>query len=163
MIFKVSFKETDKNPSKAVKKVGKTTTVVLKGVVELPLFWKHIPEEIMEWIGEATKVECYENVVENTLIVYSSGISRCRPDDKYDSLLGERLAEARAKYNVYKFFYTLTYKLFEYYDRIMFGDIGVVGSGSGSCLAVDVKKYAALCIKESHHIEELLKDKEENG
>ena len=159
MVFKVSFKETEKSPSKVTQKVGKTTTVILRGVVELPAFWKHLPEEIIKWIEGRQKVEGYENLADNTLIIYSTGISKCNPDDKYDSLLGERLSEARAKYHIYKFFYDLTSKLYDYYGKIMFGDTGVVDSGHGSCLAQDIKKYEGLCIRESHHIGELLASK----
>jgi hypothetical protein len=49
--------------------------------------------------------ELYENIANNTLIIFSQGTSRCMDGDKFDSLLGERLAEARAKYVIYKFFY----------------------------------------------------------
>ena len=162
MIFKVSFKETDKNPSKAIEKVGRTTTVILKGTVKLPKFWKYIPSSIIEWINDSTKVELYENIVDNTLLVYSKGTSKCREDDKYDSLLGERLAEARAKYCTYKFFYDLVQKLYDYYGTVLFGNKGIVDAGSGSCLARDLSRYEGLCIKEAYHIGELLKSKE-NG
>ena len=162
MIFKVSFKETEKNPCKAVEKVGKTTTVILKGVVDLPSFWKHIPDEVVDFIGNTTKIEAYENIVDNYLLIYSKGVAKCRPDDKYNSLLGERLAEARAKYDIYKFFYNLTHKLYDYYDKILFGESGVVDTGYGSCLAKVVKKYEGLCIREAHHIGELLASKD-NG
>jgi len=159
MVFKVSFKETEKNPCKVVEKVGKTTAVILKGVVGLPAFWKHIPDEVVDFIGNTTKVEVYENIVDNYMLVYSKGVAKCRPDDKLDTLLGERLAEARAKYHIYKFFYNLTSKLYDYYNKIMFGDAGIVDSGHGSCLAQDLKKYEGLCIREAHHIEELLASK----
>ena len=158
MIFKVSFKETPKQPSKAVTKVGLTTTVILRGVIKLPSFWKYMPDDIVDWIGKAKKVEGYENLADNTLIIYSTGVSKCNPDDKYDSLLGERLAEARAKYHIYKFFYDLTSKLYDYYNKIMFGEAEIVDSGHGSCLERDTDKYEGLCIREAHHIGELLKD-----
>jgi hypothetical protein len=160
MLFKVSFKETKKEPSKVIEKAGGTTIVTLRGVVDLPEFWCNIPKEIHSWISGNTKVELYENIANNTLIIFSQGISRCMDSDKYDSLLGERLAEARAKYIIYKFFYDLTFKLYNYYDKIMFGDQGVVCSGTGSCIAQDIKKYEGLCIRESHHIGELLKSEE---
>jgi hypothetical protein len=70
------------------------------------------------------------------------------------------LAEARAKYIIYKFFYDLIHKLYDYYNRVLFGEDGVVDTGKGSCLAQDIKKYGELCIRESHHIGELLKSKE---
>jgi hypothetical protein len=159
MIFKVSFKETEKSPSRVEQKVGRTTTVILKGTIKLPAFWKNMPDEIVKWIEGRQKVEGYENMADNTLILYSTGIAKCHEEDKYDSLLGERLAEARAKYCIYKFFYDLCSKLEEYYNNILYGPCGVVDSGSGSCIARDLKKYEDLCIRESHHIEELLASK----
>ena len=162
MIFKVSFKETPKQPSKAVTKVGLTTTVILKGVVKLPEFFGRIPTDIMEWIGHQKKVEIYEDMANQMMWVFSTGMSKCREDDKYDSILGERLAEARAKYQIYKFFYDLCDKLERYYSNILYGPCGVVDSGSGSCIGRDFIKYEGLCIRESHHIEELLAGKE-NG
>ena len=162
MIFKVSFKEAAKDPSKAVTKVGLTTTVILKGIVKLPEFFDKIPADIMEWIGHQKKVEVYEDMADQTMIVFSTGMAKCHEKDKYDSLLGERLAEARAKYCIYKFFYDLTTKLYDYYNRIMFGDAGLVDSGHGSCLAQDLKKYEGLCTREAHHIGELLASKD-NG
>jgi hypothetical protein len=162
MIFKVSFKETENNPSKAVYKAGRVTNVILKGVVELPHFWHLMPPDICEWIATRTKVEIYENMANNTLIIHSEGIAKCREDDHYDSILGERLAEARAKYQIYKFFYSLCDKLYEYYSKILFGPRGVVDCGEGSCIGRDLKKYEDLYVKEAHHIEELIASKE-NG
>ena len=162
MVFKVSFKETAKSPSKVITKYGSLTEITLKGTVALPPFWHHIPEDIMEWLRNSKKVELYVDVSRNILYVFSVGKSRCREDDKYDSLLGERLAEARAKYCIYKVFYDLTTKLYDYYGRIMFGDEGLVDSGHGSCLAQDMKKNEGLCIREAHHIGELLASKD-NG
>ncbi len=158
-MFKVSFKETENNPSKVVYKAGMITNVILKGTMELPEFWHNIPQEIMEWIAVQRKVELYEDVAHAILIIHSEGKSKCRRDDKYDTLLGERLAEARAKYCIYKFFYDLCARLFDYYNKILFGSAGVVDSGSGNCIARDLKKYEALCIRESHHIGELLASK----
>jgi hypothetical protein len=162
MIFKVSFKETPKQPSKAVTKVGLITTVILNGIVDLPEFFDYIPTEIMDWIGHQKKVEIYEDMANHTIQIFSTGMAKCHEDDKYDSLLGERLAEARAKYQIYKFFYYLCDKLYEYYSKILFGPSGVVDCGEGSCISRDLKKYEGLYIKEAHHIGELLASKE-NG
>ena len=162
MIFKVSFKETAKHPSKAVTKVGLTTTVILKGEVKLPEFFDRIPIDIIEWIVHQKKVEIYDDMANQMMYVFSTGMSKCREDDKYDSLLGEGLAEARAKYQIYKFFYSLCDKLYEYYNKILFGPVGVVDCGEGSCIGRDLKKYGDLYVKEAHHIEELIASKE-NG
>ena len=72
-MLKVSFKETDKNPSRAVSKFGRNTTVVLRGTVRLPEFWKHVPEKITDWIACQEAVEVYDNIADNTLIVFSKG------------------------------------------------------------------------------------------
>ena len=161
-MFKVSFKDKPKDPSKAVIKKGNTTTVILKGVVSLPSFFYDMPQIILQWVSDQTKVELYDNMANNTLIIYSTGEARCHDEDVFDPILGERLAEARAKYYIYKFFYDLTSKLSDYYIGLLFGDAGVAGSGKGSCLTQDMKKYESLCIRESHHIGELLKANE-NG
>lgn len=158
-MFKVSFKETENNPSKAVYKAGRITNVILKGVVQLPNFWHLMPPDICEWIATRTKVELYEDMSNNTLIIHSEGIAKCKEGDKYDSILGERLAEARAKYCIYKFCYGLCSKLCDYYNCILFGPVGVAESGSDGGLSRDLKKYEGLCIRESHHIGELLKDR----
>ena len=161
-MFKVSFKETKDNLSKIIEKKGKTTTVTLKGVVNLPFFWKNIPQVVRDYIWNTTKVEVYENIATNTLLIYSCGIARCHKEDKYDSLFGERLAEARAKYNIYKFFYGIDKRFIEYYNRILYGCGNEVKGNDQDCLAADYIKYRNLCIRESHHIEDLLASKE-NG
>ena len=110
-MFKVSFKETDDCPSKLVEKVGKTTTVVYKGIVKLPKFWWYLPKDIMEWVKYRDSLEIYENVANNTLIVYARGKTKCAEGDTYDSLLGERIAEAKAKMVIYKFFADLCQRI----------------------------------------------------
>lgn len=160
-MFKVSFKETPKNPAKLVTKLGNETTVLLKGTVELPAFWKYLPNEIFELIALQTHIEIYEDISRNQLIIYSNGIAKCHPDDRYDTILGERMAESRAKYNIYKLFYELTYKLSEYYGKILYGDSSIVDTPKEGLMA-DVKKYDSLCKREKEHQIELLKgDKHE--
>ena len=159
MVFKVSFKETPKSHSKVVEKAGRTTTVYLKGVVKLPEFWHNMPRDIFKWIESRKKVEVYENIVDNTLTVFSSGVARCVEGDRYDTLLGERLAEARAKYNIYEFFDKLTGKLSGYYNTLLFGYRGVVDSGDGNCLAQDGVKYEKLCRRELEYQRELIMSK----
>ena len=163
MVFKVSFKDAPKASSKVTMVKGKKTVVFLNGTVRLPEFWKHIPDEITDWLVDGTHpISGAEDIATNTFHLKVIGVARCHKDEKFDYVFGERLAEARAKYKIYKFFYGLTCRLYDYYNRILFGDEEVVDMGNGSCLAQDVKKYEALCIREAHHISELLKGKE-NG
>lgn len=162
-MFKVSFKEQPNNPSKAVKKMGKVTTVYLRGYVRLPEFFYNIPSEIADWMSSySNKVEIYENVSTHTMVVISVGESKCREDDKYDTVLGERIAESRAKHQIYKFFYVLTCKLCNYYEKLLFGpNTHIINSGKNG-LTDCMDKYKNLCIKEAHHLGELL-NTDDNG
>lgn len=155
-MFKVSFKETPNKPFRVVTKAGRETTVILRGTVRMPDFWHHMPMEIVDWIGNRTRIEGYEDIVSNTIIIYSTGKAKCMEGDTYNSLLGERIAESRAKYYIYKFIYDLCSKLCNHYDRILYGNGGVANSGEGNCIAQDFKKYEGLCIREAHHLGELL-------
>ena len=159
-MFKVSFKETPNNPSKVVHKAGLGTRVNLKGTVKLPHFWHLMPEEIFDWIAIQNKVDIYENMASNSLTIYSEGISKCMESDKYDTVFAERLAEARAKYCIYKFFYDLCSKLYNYYFSIMFGHGTASIAGEGGSLGRTLCKYKDLCTRESQHIVELLKSKD---
>ena len=156
-MFKVSFKETPKNPYKLVTKLGNETTVLLRGTVDLPAFWKYIPEEICEWIAHQTHIEGYEDISKNQLIIYSRGIAKCHPEDKYNTVLGERMAESRAKYFIYKFFYNLCYRLEDYYQELLFGKGNSVVNETMHGIVGDFIKYEKLCDRERHHQVELLR------
>ena len=161
-MFKVSFKETPKNPSKLVTKMGNETTVMLRGTCDLPAFWKYIPEEIVKWIEGQAHVESYEDIVNNQLIIYAKGISKCHPEDKYDTVFGERMAESRAKECIYKFFCGLCYRLEEYYQKILFGGYGVVDTTNQGVVGAYIK-YEKLWQHEKHHQVELLQNKVHGG
>lgn len=159
MLFKVSFKDSPKNPSKVVVVTDRKMGVRISGTVSLPEFWKHLPEDIIEWMTDKQNlVSGEEELAKNVFYIHANGFARCHKEDKFDYVLGERIAEARAKYKIYKFFYNLTCRLYDYYNQILFGEAEVVDTGKGNCLAQDIKKYEALCIREAHHIGELLKE-----
>lgn len=158
-MFKVSFKENPENPYKLVTKLGNKTTVILKGTVELPAFWKYMPDEIWKWIANQTLIECYEDISKNQLIVYSKGIAKCHPEDHYDTVLGERMAESRAKYFIYTFFHSLTYKLAEYYGAILYGNVIITVDNPKEGIMADVLKYENLCTRELRHQRKLLEGK----
>lgn len=160
MVFKVSFNDSPWD-QKITVVTSRKVAVRISGNVRLPKFWKYIPEEITEWIiKEQNLISGEEDADISVFHIHANGFARCHEEDKFDYVFGERLAEARAKYKIYKFFYDLTCKLYDYYNRILFGDEEVVDMGKGSCLAQDIKKYEALCIREAHHIGELLKNKD---
>ena len=157
MLFKVSFKETPKNSSKLVTKIGNETTVMLRGTCDLPAFFKYIPEEIYDWIAHQTHVEGYEDVANNQLIIYAKGVSKCHPEDKYNTVFGERMAESRAKEVIYKFFYDMCCKLEDYYQKILFGSDGIVNTTNQGVVGA-VIKYEKLWQHEKHHQVELLQN-----
>lgn len=159
-MFKVSFKDTPENPLKTVLRKGNSMYVGIEGIVALPEFFKDIPQSIYDWITKEQKlISGEEDVATQTFVLRASGKAVCHKDDKFDYVFGERLAEARAKMKIYKFFYALSSKLYVHYSKIMFGDLEVIEKGNGDCLAQIIKKYEALCIRESHHIDELLTSK----
>lgn len=160
MLFKVSFKDSPKNPSKVTVVTGKKVAVMISGTVSLPEFFKHIPEEIVTWMTDEQKlISGEEDIATNTFHVKASGIARCHEEEEFDYKFGERLAEARAKLKIYKFFYSLCKRLLEYYHKILYGGGSEVNGNCKNCLAADFMKYKALYLRESQHIEELLKDK----
>ena len=80
-------------------------------------------------------------------------------------VIGERIAEARAKIKVYKFMHTLCKKLMYHYYGILYGvpeGIGelhtkVISDHQGG-LQEACNKYATLWLKESQHLGKLMKD-----
>lgn len=161
-MFKVTFKQNPKNSFRLITKVGNETTVMLEGIIDLPDLRKYIPTEVVEWITNQSMVEGYENTASNQLIIYSRGMSKCHPDDKYDVILGERLAESRAKQNIYKFMYYFCKKIFEYFNTALRGNDYVCGDEcEPNSLLSDVLKYKKLWWAELDHFEKLRRNNDE--
>ena len=156
-MFKVSFKDTEKSPSKVVTKAGNITKVILRGTIALPDFWKYMPEHIDNWLKYYRHVDGYEDISRNRLTLFAKGVAKCNPDDHYDTVLGERLAEARAKYVIYKLLYDLTPKLSQYYMTILYGNKKPVANQEPvEGILKDVDKYKQLCLREKQHQLKLL-------
>ena len=161
-MFKISFKDTPKYPSKLVTKIGAVTNVILKGTTTLPDFWKHIPADIYEWTINSKYVEWDENFIDDTLVIYAGGKSKCAEGDKFNPILGERLAEARAKYNIYKHFSILAEKLCDYYGAIIYGDGPVIDITNKGLMGVAIK-YGKLADREEEHIKKLINSSNYGG
>lgn len=157
-MFKVSFKETPKSPSKLITKSGAVTNCTLMGSVSLPEFFDYLPPHINMWISKVDYVEIYEDVANHKMIIFSSGVAKCSPNDRYDTILGERIAESRAKYCIYKFFYNFTKKVISYYYELILGMPCEVNCKDGT-LASDNIKYEKLMRREEKHLEELINGK----
>lgn len=154
-MFKISFKETS-IPCKVVFKEGRKTTVTYRGIIMLPKLWWYMPLEIRRWINHCSYVDICENIATNTAVIYARGTARCREDDKYDTLLGERIAEARSKYNMYRFVAELCTKLIYYYNNLIIGERVIPFPCGQKGLYEDMVRYEKLKEKEIEHIEALL-------
>ena len=161
-MLKVSFKD-GKVPSKSITKLGNRTLTILVGNVILDDLYLRIPGEIKEWIRAQKQVEVHyhsrynDNHYGIMMELYAQGLSECHPEDKYNTLLGERLAEGRAKLKIYKFMHKLSLKMYNYYNKLMYGCTTEVHNlTSNECLAQTIIKYEGLAKREELHLQELL-------
>ena len=160
-MLKVSFKDDFK---KVQTFNNKATVVSLTGIVHFPNeLYKLVPFDLDEWMFHHPSVEVVDSVVRGWTLK-ASGTSVCAEGDVFDPVIGERIAEARAKLKIYKFMYTLCSKLLHYYFGIIYGNAEVdkiIESHSESpkdCIWITFKKYKRLMIKESHHLGQLLSE-----
>ena len=161
-MFKVSFKDDFKKTEVFNARV---TVVTLTGRCLTPDWFKTIPCEIDEWVRLHPSVDVDEmwNMKGNLdMIIKVSGKAKCAAGEVFDPVLGERIAESRAKIKLYKFVCTLCKKLQFYYVSLAFGnaEIGRIVESHNvpqlDCLWLTLKKYRSLMIMESHHLGELL-------
>ena len=160
-MFKVSFKNDFINVSTFQNKI---TIVTLKGTCALPSWFNHIPYEISNWMWTHPSVDVHDIWLngEQSLFIEATGKAKCTDDDIFDSELGMRIAESRAKMRIYKFMYMLTKKLLCYYFGVMYGnrEVDLVRESHTEppkdCVMITCNKYKSLWIKESHHLGELL-------
>ena len=152
-MYKVSFIDDFKK----VERFGnKVTKVTLKGTIEniYALDDLNIPQPIYDWIRDNYRIDL------NTIEVL--GIAVRSDNDKDDPVLGERLAEARAKLKIYKFMRTFCHKMLEYYTLKLYGT-----KASNNTIVIKVNpekdslfkaymKYDKLVDVENNHIKQLL-------
>lgn len=157
-MLKVSFKDKEGCPARKVEVFNdKATVVTLTGVVKAPEWWWKIPKEIHKWMTNHPSVEVYDNLLGN-VIVKVIGKSICSDEDEFNPVLGERIAEARAKKKLYGFMLTLTKKLICYYHNLLYGKfaVKVEGETADSCIYKEMEKYSVLYGAELEHLRNLL-------
>lgn len=157
-MLKVSFKDKAGCPARKVEVFNdKATIVTLTGVVKAPEWWWKIPKEIHKWMTNHPSVEVYDNLLGN-VIVKVIGKSICSDEDEFNPVLGERIAEARAKKKLYGFMLTLTKKLICYYHNLLYGKfaVKVEGETADSCIYKEMEKYSVLYGAELEHLRNLL-------
>ena len=157
-MLKVSFKDKEGCPARKVEVFNdKATVVTLTGVVKAPEWWWKIPKEVHKWMTNHPSVEVYDNLLGN-VIVKVIGKSICSDEDEFNPVLGERIAEARAKKKLYGFMLTLTKKLICYYHNLLYGKfaVKVEGETADSCIYKEMEKYSVLYGAELEHLRNLL-------
>lgn len=157
-MLKVSFKDKEGCPARKVEVFNdKATVVTLTGVVKAPEWWWKIPKEIHKWMVNHPSVEVYDNLLGN-VTVKVIGKSICSDEDEFNPVLGERIAEARAKKKLYGFMLTLTKKIICYYHNLLYGKfaVKVEGESADSCIYKEMEKYSVLYSAELEHLRNLL-------
>ena len=157
-MYKVSFTDDFKKVERFNNKVTKVT---LKGTIKniYALDDLNIPQPIYDWMRDDN--------CKNPDTLEVSGIAVRSDNDKDDPVLGERLAEARAKLKIYKFMKTFCNKMLKYYKFKLYGtkannEIIVKTSPEGlsnnDSLLKAYMKYDKLVDVENNHIKQLLYD-----
>ena len=158
-MFKVSFK---KNPQFPVKKVqrfndGRVTVVTLKGVAQLPVFLQYfIPHKVFDWADTLKNVDVEFTM--KRMFITVTGKAICSKEDKVDKILGERIAEARAKLYLYKFMAHFLDKVWSYFIEQLCGTASIryTADVNKEHLSEAVNKYWRLYKDEDKHLNILL-------
>lgn len=164
-MLKVSFKESDKYYSKTVIKRDRETIVHLVGYFERPksLSIAYCIDDCRIKFCNTEHCRIEYLIGEDKYKITSNGYAMCHENDKYDSTLGERIAESRAKYYIYRFMYRVCQRAVNRLGQdLINGDLSKIKDYPKGCILDDYNKYMALCIRESHHVSELL-EKKDNG
>lgn len=156
-MFKVSFRENPIFPNKKVQRLndGKVTLVTLLGVVDMPVFLQYfMPREILTWMDTCKNVEAECNISKMHIIARGKAV---RADgDADDPVLGERIAECRAKINLYRFMAKLTGKLYVYYGKLLSTDTSTSSHKGDDTISGANIKYCNLGSRELAHLKALL-------
>lgn len=152
-MYKVSFTDNFKKVKRFGKKVTKVT---LEGIINNVYNQNSIsiPTPVFTWM--------VDNIGSHINIIKMTGTAIRNDKDKDDPVLGERLAEARAKLKIYKFMRTFCHKMIEYYTLKLYGT-----KASNNTIVIKVNpekdslfkaymKYDKLVDVENNHIKQLL-------
>lgn len=161
-MFKVSFK---KDCKKVQTFNDRATIVTIVGYMDYPNeIWDCTPTSVTEWLWRHPNADV-KVCGGNTFRLEFSGKSVCSAEDTFDPVIGERIAESRAKIRLYKFVHTLLHKLYVYYFNIIFGDRYALCNIEKTAeyskpggIFEEMGKYKSLLDKETLHLEKLLKE-----
>ena len=160
-MYKVSFTDDFKKVERFNNKVTKVTlSGVIRNIYDEELI---IPPSISNWMAD--------NMGRVINIIEVTGTAVRNDKDKDDPVLGERLAEARAKLKIYKLMKTFCNKMLKYYKFKLYGTKAnneiIVKTGPeelsyNDSLLKAYMKYDKLVNVENNHIKQLLYNDESN-
>lgn len=161
-MFKVSFKENPQFPVKKVQRFNddRVTVVTLKGVTQVPVFLQYfIPHKVFDWTDTLKNVDVEFTM--RRMLITVTGKSICSKEDKVDRVLGDRIAEARAKLHLYKFMAHFLNKIWTYFIEQLCGTAlikcTVDNEGTNKeYLGKAINKYWRLYKDEQKHLNILL-------
>lgn len=152
-MFKVSF---NKDNYKKVKTFNnKVVTVTIEGKVEENM--DIIPFIIRSWAEqEYTGVDVEFDY--RKIVIVATGTAKCSSDDVFNVVIGERIAESKAKIKLYRFMKNFCDEMVHYYAVILSGTDYDRDTASKDSLLGAYSKYCALEQKELEHLNKLIKD-----
>lgn len=151
-MFKVSFFD------KKVERFngGKATVVTLKGDIDFPKQIDCLPDSVYQWmrryVGNSRSIK-YDGG-----FIKAVGKAICSDSDNCDPVVGERIAEARAKVDLYRFMNLFCKKVFFYYYAVLHGydDVTINVMNNSDSVFNAAMKYETLHERESRHLNTLL-------
>lgn len=110
------------DPAKRVKVFNDCVTqVTLTGTIIIPnTFLYEVIGDIKSWLNSLSNLKIQYEAFFTTLNIVVKGKAIKSKDDTFNNIVGERIAEARAKVTLYNFMITLMKKSIQYYmDAVM--------------------------------------------
>ena len=161
-MFKVSFK---KDCKKVQTFNDRATIVTIVGIMDYPSeLWTCTPTSITDWLWNHPSIDFRVYGGEEFRLEFS-GKSVCSAEDTFNPVIGEMIAESRAKIRLYKFIHTLLYKLYVYYFDVILGDRyalcdieKTIDYNKPGGIFEEMGKYKDLLRKETLHLEKLLEE-----
>ena len=159
-MIKVSFKlPLDEKPKTVTTFNDRVVKVTLKGKLIIPVEIRDMMNlSIWKWMDNHPSVYSIFDMI----IV--DGIAKCSDTDTFNHILGERIAEARAKIKLYRFISTLIEKIMKNTFKIMYGnmELDVCRESHENpplpCLLLEYRRYLALEVSEQKHLNELIEN-----
>ena len=155
MILKLSFKDSPEIPYKRIKRNGDMTTVTLTGSFKIPSQISRLPQSVIDWMFQGGLI--YRVSADNVFFIGVTGKTTRHPNDIPDSILAERIAEARAKLKLYKFMHSLASKLSEHLNNFQYGEsVFPTVNSKKECLFNTILRYGTLIGNEYEHLNKLM-------